>query len=96
MRNKFVVLASMFMLFVLLSAQVHATVLITGATEVADPVDYADDIVFTVDVNDLGYNKVLAKGKIKNKYKIKAESFSKLAVKKIEESGGQILNDTSK
>src|SRR3989338_8416203 len=47
-------LLSIFLIAILLSAQVAAGILVIGATEVADPVDYADTITFTVDVLESG------------------------------------------
>ena len=44
----------MFLITVLLSAQVAAGILVTGATEVADPVEYSDDIEFIADVLEFG------------------------------------------
>ena len=44
---------------------------------------------FSVDLTELGYDKVLGKGKLTHKVDIKAGSFSASAKKKIEESGGK-------
>src|SRR3989338_3770843 len=43
-------LLSIFLIAVLLSAQVAASIIVIGATEVADPVDLSDDIEFVADV----------------------------------------------
>lgn len=44
-----------------------------------------------IDVTDLGFNKVLGKGKVSKPLTIKAPSFTALATKKIEESGGEAI-----
>jgi large subunit ribosomal protein L15 len=44
-----------------------------------------------IDVTVLGYNKVLAKGKLTKPLIIKSPKFSNSAIKKIEEAGGKIL-----
>ena len=51
---------------------------------------------YVVDLSKLGYNKLLAKGNVKNKYKIKADYFSGLAVEKIKEAGGEIIDGNTK
>lgn len=43
-----------------------------------------------IDLSVLGYNKLLGRGKVKNKYLINVESASEKAVKKIQESGGKV------
>ncbi len=43
-----------------------------------------------LNLTKLGYNKLLGKGKIKEKYNIKAQACSKLAKKRIEEVGGTV------
>jgi large subunit ribosomal protein L15 len=48
-----------------------------------------DSIV--IDVTDLGYNKVLAKGNISKKLVIKSPKFSESAKFKIEEAGGEAV-----
>lgn len=45
---------------------------------------------FVVDVTDLGYNKVLGKGKITKPVLIKSPKFSESAARKIEEAGGEV------
>lgn len=42
---------------------------------------------YVVDVTKLGFDKVLGKGKLKNKFKIIAPCFSESAKRKLEESG---------
>lgn len=44
-----------------------------------------------IDVTDLGYNKVLGKGKINRPLVIKSPKFSSLAIQKIEEAGGEVI-----
>lgn len=48
-----------------------------------------DSIV--IDVTDLGYDKVLAKGNITKSFIIKAPKFSASAINKIEELGGEAI-----
>lgn len=44
-----------------------------------------------IDVTDLGYDKVLAKGEITKKFIIKSPKFSESAKSKIEEVGGEVV-----
>ncbi|HML06129.1 MAG TPA: uL15 family ribosomal protein [Methanobacterium sp.] len=44
-----------------------------------------------IDVTDLGYNKVLGKGKLSRPLIIKSPKFSSQAVQKIEEAGGETI-----
>lgn len=46
---------------------------------------------FVIDVTNYGYDKVLGKGKLTKKAKIIARAFSKNAITKIEEIGGQTV-----
>jgi len=46
---------------------------------------------FSVDLKKLGFNKLLSKGKVTNKYKIKATYASKKAIEKIKNNGGEII-----
>lgn len=46
-----------------------------------------------IDLNKLGYEKLLGKGKIRKKLIVKIASFTNLAKKKIEEAGGKILSE---
>lgn len=48
-----------------------------------------DSIV--IDVTELGYDKVLAKGKITKPFIISAHNFSSSAIEKIEELGGEAI-----
>lgn len=47
---------------------------------------------FVVDLEKLGFQKLLGRGKLTHKIKISAPSLSASAIKKIEEAGGQITN----
>ena len=44
-----------------------------------------------IDVTEIGYNKVLGKGRISKALTIKSPQFSKSALKKIEEAGGEAI-----
>lgn len=48
-----------------------------------------------LDLDKLGYDKLLAKGRITRPLLVKIASHSKAAAKKIEEAGGRILEETS-
>lgn len=50
-----------------------------------------EDNKIVIDVTELGYNKVLGKGKISKALTIKAPQFSQSALKKIEEAGGEAV-----
>ena len=50
-----------------------------------------EDDVIVIDVTELGYDKVLAKGKISKTYKISSPKFSASAIEKIEELGGEAI-----
>ena len=50
-----------------------------------------EDNKIIIDVTELGYNKVLGKGKISKALTIKAPQFSKSAITKIENAGGEAL-----
>jgi large subunit ribosomal protein L15 len=47
--------------------------------------------LYIIDLNKLGYDKLLSKGKIHNKLKIKAKKVSKKVIKKIEKAGGEVI-----
>jgi large subunit ribosomal protein L15 len=49
------------------------------------------DNAIEIDVTDLGYNKVLGKGKLNRPLIIKSPKFSSSAVQKIEEAGGETV-----
>ena len=44
-----------------------------------------------IDLNELGYDKLLGGGKTKNAYVVKVERFSNAAEEKIKKSGGEVL-----
>jgi len=44
-----------------------------------------------IDITDLGYNKVLGKGRVNRPLVIKSPKFSSLAIQKIEEAGGEVI-----
>ena len=46
---------------------------------------------FSVDLEKLGFNKLLGSGKATNKYKIKVSYASKKAIEKIKGSGGEVI-----
>ncbi|MCK5107247.1 MAG: uL15 family ribosomal protein [Nanoarchaeota archaeon] len=48
--------------------------------------------VYEIDLNILGYKKLLGTGKITKKLKIKVESFSKASEEKIKKAGGEIIS----
>jgi large subunit ribosomal protein L15 len=50
-----------------------------------------NDNKIEIDVTDLGYNKVLGKGKLNRPLIIKSPKFSSSAVQKIEEAGGETV-----
>lgn len=43
-----------------------------------------------INLKDMGYNKLLSKGEVKNKYDIEVAYASKNAVEKIQKAGGKI------
>lgn len=49
------------------------------------------DNTIEIDVTDLGYNKVLGKGKVNRPLIIKSPQFSNSAIQKIEEAGGETV-----
>jgi large subunit ribosomal protein L15 len=50
-----------------------------------------DGDAIVIDVTELGYDKVLAKGNITKTFKISAPQFSAGAIEKIEELGGEAI-----
>ena len=46
---------------------------------------------FSIELEKLGFNKLLSKGKVANKYKIKVPYASKKAIEKIKGSGGEVI-----
>jgi large subunit ribosomal protein L15 len=49
------------------------------------------DNAIEIDVTDLGYNKVLGKGRLNRPLIIKSPKFSSSATQKIEEAGGEVI-----
>ena len=49
-----------------------------------------EDGIYIVDLNKMGYNKLLGKGKTNNKYKIMAQYASKKIIDEITKNGGSI------
>jgi large subunit ribosomal protein L15 len=52
--------------------------------------------IFTIDVEKLGFNKVLSSGKLTKKCKISSPSFSKKAIEKIKSVGGEAVETRKK
>lgn len=50
-----------------------------------------DNNIYSVDLQKLGYNKLLGDGKVSLKFKIKTPYASKSAVEKIKKAGGEVL-----
>ena len=48
------------------------------------------DDIYIIDLQKLGFDKLLSNGKPKNKFKIKVKYASKKAVAKIKENGGEV------
>jgi len=49
------------------------------------------DGVYVVELNDIGFNKLLGKGKVTKKFKISCSYASKKAVEAVKNAGGQVL-----
>ena len=47
--------------------------------------------IYTIDLNDLGYNKLLGSGPVKEKMKITVDFASKNAIAKVKEVGGEVI-----
>jgi len=47
--------------------------------------------IFSVDLEKLGFNKLLGNGKVQSKYKIKVPYASKKAIEKVKGSGGEVI-----
>lgn len=56
------------------------------------PLSKEEEGKFTLDLNKIGYNKLLSAGKPTKKYKILVKYFSKKAKEKIEKAGGEIVS----
>ncbi len=46
---------------------------------------------FSIELEKLGFNKLLSKGRVSNKYKIKVPYASKKAIEKIKSNGGEVI-----
>lgn len=51
-----------------------------------------EDGKIVIDVTEMGYNKVLGRGKLSQSLVIKSPLFSESARRKIEEAGGEVVN----
>lgn len=49
--------------------------------------------IYNINLEELGYQKLLSKGNLKYKAKIKVKYFSKNATEKIKQQGGEIVSD---
>ena len=49
--------------------------------------------IYNIDLNELGYKKLLSKGALKYKAKIKVKYFSKNTIEKLKQQGGEIVSD---
>ena len=47
--------------------------------------------VYSVDLEKLGFNKLLGSGKVLNKYRIKVSYASKKAIEKVKQAGGEVI-----
>ena len=47
---------------------------------------------YVVDLSNLGYNKLLGRGELNVKLKVRADYYSESAISKVEEKGGVVLN----
>ena len=50
-----------------------------------------ENMFYSVDLEKLGFNKLLGNGKVLHKYKIKTSYASKGAVEKVKEAGGEVV-----
>jgi len=51
-----------------------------------------DGDLYEVDLSILGINKLLGRGKVDKRMRVKVKYASKIAVQKIEEAGGEVIN----
>lgn len=52
--------------------------------------------VYNIDLGKLGYDKLLGKGKIINKFKIKAKSASGNSIERVKQAGGEVVLEIKK
>lgn len=50
-----------------------------------------DKGVYSINLKELGYNKLLGTGRVKRKYRIEAKYASKIAEERIKQAGGEII-----
>jgi len=50
-----------------------------------------EDNVYIIDLKDIGFNKLLSKGKLTKKFKIKVEFASKKVIDAVKKSGGEVI-----
>lgn len=50
-----------------------------------------EDRLYFVDLEKIGYNKLLGDGRVSRKFRIKTPYASKTAVKKVKEAGGEVI-----
>lgn len=53
--------------------------------------DKKEGDVYILDLKSVGYNKLLGKGILKNKFKVMVDSASEKAVQKIKDKGGEVI-----
>lgn len=53
--------------------------------------DKKEGDVYILDLKSVGYNKLLGKGILKNKFKVTVDSASEKAVQKIQDKGGEVI-----
>lgn len=53
--------------------------------------DKKEGDVYILDLKSVGYNKLLGKGILKNKFKVTVDSASEKAVQKIKDKGGEVI-----
>ncbi len=49
--------------------------------------------VYIIDLKSIGYNKLLGRGILKNKFKVMVDSASEKAVQKIKDKGGEVIKE---
>ncbi|MBN2422497.1 uL15 family ribosomal protein [Candidatus Woesearchaeota archaeon] len=47
--------------------------------------------VYIVNLKEIGYDKLLSKGKVKNKFKFTVESASQSVIEKVKQAGGEVV-----
>ena len=54
-----------------------------------------ENSIYIIELEKLGFNKLLGEGKVSNKYKITTLFASKFAVEKVKEAGGEVITQLS-